>query len=84
MGVAIAIVVVVALVPISIATPAAIVLVPPPVLPLPATLPCFLQSLPSALGLLAAIPVVLDRFVQLMIGAGHTPLAVVTVVIGPK
>jgi hypothetical protein len=74
----VAIAVVIVLIPIAIRVPATIVLIPPSMIFLPAALARFVKLVAPTLSLLTAIAMVLDCFVQLVIGFRNTPLAAVT------
>jgi hypothetical protein len=73
----IAILIVVMVIPIMIRMPAMLVFIPPPVVDFPAVLTQFVQLPAPVLRLLAPVAVMLDSFVQSVIGFGDAPLAVV-------
>lgn len=71
------IMVVVVIVPIVIRTPPMLVFIPPSVIRGPAALPLFMQDVTPFRCLLALVAVVLDGFVQIVVGFGDASLAVV-------
>jgi uncharacterized membrane protein len=75
--VVIAVVIMVVVIPIVIRTPAMLVFIPPSMIRFPAALPLFMQDVAPFFRLLALIAVVLDGFVQLVIGFRNASLAVV-------
>jgi hypothetical protein len=83
MRVAVAIMVMVVIVPILVAMPTVVVLVPPSVISVPACFTSFVQLMPSSLRLLALVAMVLNSFMQPVIGTRHTPLAVTPVSMQP-
>ena len=74
----IAVVIMVVVVPIVIRTPAMLVFIPPSMIRVPAVLPGFVQHVAPMFRLLALIAVVLDGFVQLVIGFRNAVLAVIS------
>jgi hypothetical protein len=75
--VVIAVVIMVVVIPIVIRTPAMLVFIPPSMIRVPAVLPGFVQHVAPMFRLLALIAVVLDGFVQLVIGFRNASLAIV-------
>ena len=73
----IAVVIMVVVIPIVIRTPAMLVFIPPSMIRVPAALPRFVQHVAPMCRLLALIAVVLDGFMQLVIGFRNASLAVV-------
>ncbi len=69
--------IVVVVIPIPIRVPAMFVLIPPSMTGAPAALSRFVQLAALAIGLLALVAVVLDGFVQLVIGIHNASLAIV-------
>jgi len=67
----------VVVIPIAIGVPAMIIFIPPPMIDFPAVLACFVELVAPVFSLLAAIAVVLDCFVQLVIRFRDAPLAAV-------
>jgi hypothetical protein len=65
------------LIPITIRMPAMLVFVPPAMVGVPAMLTHFVQHSAPALRLLTPVTVMLDGFVQLVIGFRNAPLAVI-------
>jgi hypothetical protein len=80
-SVVIVVAIVVVVIPIVIRMPAMLVLIPPSMTGGPAALPRFVELVARAIGLLTLVAVVLDGFVQLVIGFRNASLAIV--VIGP-
>jgi hypothetical protein len=67
--------VVIVIIPIAIAVPAVIIFIPPSMIGSPAGLARFVQFVAPVFSLLAPRAVVLDGFVQFVIGSGDAPLA---------
>ena len=65
--------------PIAIGVPALIVFIPPFMIRSPTLLAGFRQVVAGAIGLRAAITVVLDSVMQLMVGSRNTLLAILVV-----
>lgn len=74
--------IVVVVIPIAIRMPATFVFIPPSMTGAPAALPRFVQLVARAIGLPTLVAVVLDGFVQLVIGVRNASLAIVA--IGPQ
>ena len=77
--VVITIVLVVFVSPIVLGMPALGICIPPPVPMAPAILASFREVVAGAVGLVTAVPVVLDSLVEPMVGAINASLAVVVV-----
>jgi uncharacterized membrane protein len=75
--VVVAVVIMVVVIPIVIRTPAMLVFIPPSMIRFPAALPLFMQDVTPFFRLLALIAVVLDGFMQLVIGFRNASLAIV-------
>src|ERR1700730_769287 len=75
-AVAVAIVLVVFIFPVAIGVPSARVFIPPFVVRGVAVLACFREVVSCMLGLLAAITMMFNGFVQAMIGLGDAHLAI--------
>ncbi len=73
--------VVIVLIPVAVPMPTVVVFIPPSVSHLPAVLPRFVQLLAPMSGLLAPVSVMLNRFVELVIGPRDPTLASV---LGPQ
>ena len=74
------IVVVIMIVPIAIGVPAVSIFIPPTMPLAPAAFAGFPQIAPGMLGLLAVGAVMLDGFVQIVVGLDDAPLTAVVVV----
>lgn len=74
--------IVVVVIPVVIRVPAMFVFIPPSMIGAPAALPRFVQLAARAIGLPTLVAMVLDGFVQLVIGVRNASLAIV--VIGPQ
>jgi hypothetical protein len=61
--------------PVALGVPAMVVFIPPPVIGAPAMLAGFMQVMASVLGLRTAIAVVLDSFMQPVIGSCDSTMA---------
>jgi hypothetical protein len=68
-------VVVVAVIPIAVFVPPALVLIPPAMMLAPALFARFMQLAPFVVGLLAVTPMMLDRFMQFVLGMLDPALA---------
>ena len=79
--VAVAISIVVMIIPIAIGTPSVAVFVPPTVAVLPAIFARFTQLVPGVIGLAALASMVLDSFMKTMIRSRNSLLAIV---VGPQ
>jgi hypothetical protein len=75
-----AIVVVIVVIPITIAVPAVAVLVPPAMPLIPAAFPRFVQFVPRAIRLPAVPAVMLDRFVEFVVRLSNAALAIAVVI----
>jgi hypothetical protein len=75
--VVLAVVIVIVVIPIAIRMPTTLVFIPPSMNRVPAALARFVQLVAPMFGLLALIAVMLDGFVQLVIGFRNAPLAVI-------
>src|SRR6267142_2665379 len=69
--------VVIVIVPVAIGVPAIAIFIPPAMTVFPARFAGFVQFVPPMRGLLAFISVVLDRFMQFVVGFSQTLLAAV-------
>ena len=67
----------VVVIPIVFCTPAMLVFIPPPMIRGPAALPLFVQDVAPFFRLFALIAVVLDGFMQIVIGFRNAVLAVI-------
>ena len=67
-------------VPVTIVAPAVSVLVPPPVVFVPAAFACFPQLMASMVGLPTVLAMMLDRFVQFMVRLGNAALTTIVIV----
>ena len=76
-AIVVAVMIVVAIVPIVFGAPAVSMFIPPAVVSIPTTLTGFTQLIPRPLSLPASDAVVLNGFVEPVIGTGNTALAVV-------
>ena len=74
--------VVVVIIPIAIGVPAVAIFIPPTVPPAPAVFPCFMQVVARMICLPAVPAVVLDGFVQFVVGLSDAPLAIAIFVCG--
>ena len=61
--------------PVALCAPAMLVLIPPPVIATPAMLASYTQVVACAFGLRTSIPMVLDGFMQVVIGFGDSTMA---------
>jgi hypothetical protein len=77
--IAIAVTIVVVVVPIAVGVPTMPAFIPPTVRMAPAIFARFVQFMPSLIGLFAFAPVMLDGFMKTMIGPGDAPLAIVVI-----
>jgi hypothetical protein len=66
---------VIAVIPIAFFMPPSLVLIPPAMMLTPALFARFLQLVPFVIRLPAVPPVMLNRFMQLVVGMGNPPLA---------
>jgi hypothetical protein len=77
--IAIAVTIVVVVVPIAVRVPTMLVFVPPAMRVAPAIFARFVQFVPSLIGLSAFASVMLDGFMKTMIRPGDAPLAIVVI-----
>lgn len=61
--------------PVAFCAPAMLVLIPPPVIATPAMLASFMQVVACVFGLRTSIPMVLDGFMQVVIGFCDSTMA---------
>jgi hypothetical protein len=73
----IAVLIMIVVVPIMLGMPSMLVFIPPSMIGLPATLTQFVQIPAAMLSLFTPVAMMLDGFVQSVIGLCDTPLAVV-------
>jgi hypothetical protein len=73
----VSVVIVIMVIPITIRMPAMLVFIPPPMVGFPTALTHFVQLSAPALSLFTLVAVMLDGFVQSVVGFGDAPLAVV-------
>jgi len=72
--------VVIAIIPVVIAVPAVAIFIPPAMAFAPAAFPGLVQLMTPVVCLPAVPPVVLDRLMQLVVGPGDAPLAIVVII----
>ena len=71
--------IVVMIIPVAVGMPPMFMFVPPTMVAVPAPLACFVQLLAPAVGLPAVGAMMLDRFMQPVIGSRQAPLAIIVI-----
>jgi hypothetical protein len=77
--VAIAITIVIVIIPVVLGAPAMAVFIPPAMAAIPAILARFVQFMPRMVGLPTLASMMLDGFVKTMVSPGNSPLAIVVI-----